>query len=113
MKLIAAAALAFIAVSATAQDQPQLGPKPSTDPSHVEIPGEQPFDKMDLNLFNPVMWIGVKACGEYVVWLVFPDHISVVDKSHRPKDFKEFLKALEMSKIPSDERTIDCTSSDL
>jgi hypothetical protein len=83
------------------------------DPSHVEIPGERFAGPEDFATFKPVLWIGVKAGGEYVVWLVFDDHISVIDKDHRPKDWKGFLHDLEASKIPSDERVIACTSSDL
>jgi len=102
------AALALLCATSLAHGQDEDAPQPK-ESDHIAIPGVQPVVPGDMS-HNPVMWIGVKACGDYVVWLVFDDHISVVDKTHRPKDFKEFLKALEQSKIPSDERVIACTA---
>ena len=81
-------------------------------PDHVTIPNAAPAGPNDFG-DTPVMWLGVKSCGEYVVWLVFPEHISVVDAKHHPKDLAAFMYSLEHSKIPSDFRVIPCTGASL
>lgn len=62
---------------------------------------------------KPIMYFGVKACGEYVIWLVFDDDIRRIDKDHQPKDMAGFMKDLEMSKIPGDVTEITCTAQSL
>ena len=60
----------------------------------------------------PVMYFGVKACGEYVIWLTYEDgRMRRIDKDHSPKDMQGFLKTLEDSKIPGDVVVIRCSEN--
>jgi hypothetical protein len=98
---------------AVSGDHPQA---PTVEEPATTINNVQPIGPGDFKAgmpFSPTMWIGVKACGEYVIWLVFDGHISVVDQTHHPKDMKEFMHALENSHIPHDERMISCTGASL
>ena len=64
----------------------------------------------DMNV--PVMYFGVKACGEYVIWLTYEDgRMRRIDKDHSPKDMQGFLKTLEGSKIPADVVVIRCSEN--
>jgi hypothetical protein len=60
----------------------------------------------------PVMYFGVRACGEYVIWLTYEDgRMRRIDKDHSPKDMHQFLKTLEDAKIPGDVVVIRCSDS--
>jgi hypothetical protein len=60
----------------------------------------------------PVMYFGVKACGEYVIWLTYEDGaMRLIDKDHEPKDMKGFMKTLEDAHIPGDVVTVRCSEN--
>jgi hypothetical protein len=103
--------LAAVCLVAWVSAQPERLGQPD---SATTIPNAQAAGPGDFGPgTSPIMWLGVRACGQYVIWLVFPEHIAVVDQTHHPKDMKEFMNALENSHIPHDERVIACTSESL
>jgi hypothetical protein len=60
----------------------------------------------------PVLYFGVRACGSYVIWLMYDDgHMRRVDKDHSPKDIEGFIKVLQDSKIPSDTVVVRCSEN--
>lgn len=60
----------------------------------------------------PVMYFGVRACGEYVIWLTYEDgHMRRIDKDHALKNMPAFLKTLEDAKIPGDVAVIRCSEN--
>ena len=62
---------------------------------------------------KPLLYFGVKSCGEYVIWLVFENDIRCIDKDHSPKDMTEFMRSLEKSHIPGDVAIIACTAASI
>jgi hypothetical protein len=83
-------------------------------PDHVAIPNLSPAGPSAFEHGAiPILYFGVKSCGEYVIWLVFENDIRRIDKDHAPKDMASFMKDLEGSKIPGDVKEIACTGGSL